>query len=181
MLRRSSNLFSSLCFIFLLLFAASMDLFAEEAVNAEKNEKKDLSYEELLQSLTSLPAVITRRDPFSKVGMPIPAIAAFYREDDAPNMSAPELERYASTQYKVIATLMGDVYARALVRTPEKKVLILREKDKLGNKRGIIKSITRSGIVLVESIPRPSGVIEKKTVSLPVEGSEGDKGDGNKK
>jgi len=70
-----------------------------------------------------------------------------------------------------VATLLGDEYPRALLKLPaaEKgKVLIVKLKDKLGNKGGVISKILKDGIVVLQSNRSPLGFVEKSEIVLRV-------------
>ncbi len=133
--------------------------FAEEAVTIE----------EFLQKLSTVPDVVTRKDPFVAPTAPFEAL----RSSDVA-INAPVLERYPISQYTVVATLLGDGYPRALIRLPEQekgKVLIVKEKDKLGQNGGVISKILGDGLIVQQSIRTPLGFVEKSEVVLRIGGS----------
>jgi hypothetical protein len=66
---------------------------------------------------------------------------------------------------------MGDVYNRALVGLPDKKVMIVREKDRLGNRGGVVMAIRREGVVVEQVHKTYRGAVDKTVVTLPVGGT----------
>lgn len=135
---------------------------APSAFGAEEN----LSIEEFLQKLSTIPDVTTRRDPFV---VPI----APYQVDigEKNNSVTPVLERYAVHQYTVVATLLGNEYPRALIRLPESegnRVLIVKEKDKLGTNSGVILDIKKDGIMVRQTQRSPLGVIDTVDIFLRI-------------
>ncbi len=138
----------------------------------ESGSKKDVTIEEFLQSLSSVDGVVTRRDPFVEVSPPfeIPALD----DKSASANSAPLLERYPVTDYEVVAVLLGDKYPRALLRLPKdvgtQKVVIIKERDKLGNGMGVIAKITAEGIIVQQSQRSKHGFVDKREILLKVGG-----------
>lgn len=134
---------------------------------------------EQLQSLSTIANLSQRRDPFAKSPSPFkPPVVEQAPTPSAPteapiNMNAPELERYPSSQYKVAAILLGDVYPRALVRSPENRVFVVRENDKLGKNKGHIKQITEGVILIREEIKSAAGAIERNDIRLELTRGEG--------
>ncbi len=158
----------------------SVRTLAEE--NAPPARNKDVTIEEFLQSLSSVQGVVVRRDPFQEApppySVPGPAVAAVEVEDNnGPVAGAPLLERYAVSEYEVVAVLLGDQYPRALLRLPKdngpggQKVVIVKEKDKLGNRQGAIVRITLEGIVVQQIQRLRHGFVDKAEVLLRVGGS----------
>lgn len=142
-------------------------LWSPLAYSAEE-EGKEITIEEFLQKLSTIPDVVTRKDPFVSAAPPfeIPK-----KEDDGISMNAPVLERYPLNQYIVVATLLGDQYPRALLKLPaaEKgKVLIVKIKDKLGNRGGVISKILKDGVAVLQSVRSPLGFVDKSEVVLRV-------------
>lgn len=145
-------------FLFFICLMMVGEVFAED---------KDVTIEEFLQNLSTVPNVTTRKDPFIEAGPPFDII----QDDSEAFLSAPLLERYPVIQYSIVATLLGDQYPRALVRLPDVekgKVLIVREKDKLGNKGGIIKKIVREGVVVLQNQRSSLGFVDKAEILLRV-------------
>jgi Tfp pilus assembly protein PilP len=129
---------------------------------APANDPDSVSVEEFLQKLSSIPDLNSRRDPFIAADAPFVARRDVVESDV--NSSAPVLERYPLGKYEVVATLLGDQYPRALMRLPQEeknKVLIVREKDKIGNRGGVIRKILKDGIAVVQTQRSPLGFIDK--------------------
>lgn len=129
-------------------------------------EEKEISIEEFLQGLSSIPGVVYRKDPFVEAPPPfeIP-------KPDESSANAPVLERYPAIAYTVVAVLVGEQYPRALIRLPASegnKVMIVREKDKLGNKHGVITKIAKEGVTVSENQRSPLGFVDKAQVVLPI-------------
>jgi hypothetical protein len=146
-------------------------LFSGARVHAEEpvTDGQEITIEEFLQKLSTVPDVVGRKDPFVTAGPPFEIPKK--EDENAISMSAPVLERYPILQYAVVATLLGDEYPRALLKLPaaEKgKVLIVKVKDKLGNKGGVISKILKDGVVVLQSSRSPLGFVEKSEVVLRV-------------
>jgi hypothetical protein len=166
----------------LLSFFLSLPGFAadEGAAPAEAGkEGKEMSIEEFLQSYSTVPGVVYRRDPFADFAPPFTdpktANSETPAEDPfAPNMSAPPLERYPISDYEVVAVLLGDQYPRALLRLPgdggSRKVVIVKENDKLGNRKGVISKIVLEGIIVQQAQRSAHGFVDKTEVLLKVGG-----------
>lgn len=114
----------------------------------------DTTVESHLQSLSTVPGIVLRKDPFMGVNPPFeagqPSNGVSQADENAPVMSAPILERYQVAEYEVVAVLVGDKYPRALLRLPlegrARKVVIVKEADRLGNRQGVIKKISAEGL-----------------------------------
>ncbi len=133
-----------------------------------EEEEKEITIEEFLQKLSTVPDVVTRRDPFVKAPPPFNVVQV---STDEIVPSAPVLERYPLREYSIVAVLLGDQYPRALVRLPERekaKVLIVREKDKLGNKGGVITRITKDGVIVLQSQRSPLGFVDKSEITIRI-------------
>ncbi len=140
-------------------------------------EKREMTIEEFLQSLSTVQGVVTRKDPFVEVGPPfeIPK-AEVATDENSPVMGAPLLERYSIAEYEVVAVLLGDQYPRALLRLPKDggksaKVVIVREGDKLGNRKGVISRVTPEGLVIQQAMRSKHGFVDKTEVLLKVGGT----------
>ena len=148
----------------ILFITAPQFAHADQAiVDGKRVDSKTV--EEYIQKLTSIPSVFERRDPFVKSG---PPFTAPRREDEESPIASTELERHAVLEYKIIAVMLGDLYNRALILSPEKRTFIIREKDRLGNRRGIIKSISINSIQVVEKIKRQDGTRTTQEIALAV-------------
>jgi hypothetical protein len=131
--------------------------------------EKDLTVEEFLQSLSTVPNVVSRRDPFKEAKPPFDKNAVLDNMEVTPD--APVLQRYPVSQYMVVATLLGDKYPRALVKLPSSekgKVLIVKLRDKLGNQSGVISKILKDGIIVVQNHKSPLGFVDKSEIVLNV-------------
>jgi hypothetical protein len=77
-----------------------------------------------------------------------------------------------------VAVLLGDNYPRALLRLPgeqggagvTKKVVIVKEGDKLGNRKGVISKIVLEGIMVQQAVRGAHGFVDKTEVLLRVGG-----------
>ncbi len=147
-------------FLMMLMVVAKVSMAATEDA---------VTIEDFLQKLSTVPDVTTRKDPFVSPTAPFEAL----RVADVTS-NAPILERYPISQYTVVATLLGDQYPRALIRLPDQekgKVLIVREKDKLGQNGGVISKIVNDGLIVQQSIKTPLGFVEKSEVVLRIGGA----------
>lgn len=143
------------------LFLLSLSLPAAAADDSE------ISIEQFLQNLSTVPDVATRKDPFIAVAPPFGS----GKVDGGYNLNAPVLERYPASSYGVVAVLLGEQYPRALIKLPEAekgKVVIVREKDKFGNRGGIISKINKEGLVVVQNQRSPLGFIDKTELVIRV-------------
>lgn len=141
------------------------------AIAADDGEK-EITIEEFLQKLSTVPDVVTRRDPFIKAPPPFSVVTQ--GDEIVPN--APLLERYPLKDYSVIAVLLGDKYPRALIKLPSREkgaVLIVREKDKLGNRGGIITRISKDGVTVLQSQRSPLGFVDKSEILMRIGQSAG--------
>ncbi|RZA07993.1 MAG: hypothetical protein EOP11_06185 [Proteobacteria bacterium] len=133
------------------------------------------SVEEYLQKLSTIPDVVNRKDPFIQAAAPFSVPKETLSE--GVDLSVPALERYPLSKYEIVATLLGDQYPRALLRLPKEekgKVLIVKEKDKLGNKGGIITKILKDGVSVVQKTRSPLGFIDKQDTIIRVGSAEED-------
>lgn len=129
-------------------------------------EEKEVSIEDFLQGLSTVPGVVFRKDPFIEAAPPFEAPRA-----EGGSLNAPVLERYPVSAYTVVAVLLGEQYPRALLRLPEAeggKVVIVKIKDKLGNKGGSITKIAKEGLTVVQNQRSPLGFIDKTEINIPV-------------
>lgn len=161
------------------------EVSGNEGSNPE-GKSGNLTIEEYLQNLSTVPGVLSRKDPFV-VGDPpfeipkTPTAEAPKVEvsGEAPiDPNAPVLERYPVKNYSVIAVLIGDQFPRALLRLPEaekSKIVIVKLKDKLGNRGGRIAKVTREGLLIAESIKSPLGHVEKVETLLQIGAKAADK------
>jgi Tfp pilus assembly protein PilP len=127
---------------------------------------KNVTIEEFLQNLSTVPDVTSRRDPF------VPPIAPFQLGMGARNKyPTPVLERYPVHEYAVIATLLGNEYPRALVKLPiaeNGRVLIVRQGDKLGTDNGVVVKIQKDGLLVRQTQKSPLGVVDTNDIFLRI-------------
>lgn len=150
-------------------FVIGLYLFAPMPVFAQA-EEGSVTVEEFLQKLSTVPDIVTRKDPFVEATPPFATTRVI---DSQVNISAPVMQRYAADTYTVVAVLLYDEYPRALVRLPDiekNKVVVVREKDKLGNRGGVITRIGTEGVVVVQNQRSSMGFVDKAQVILPVGG-----------
>lgn len=136
------------------------------SLSAAWGASEDVSIEEFLQKLSTVPDVTSRRDPF------VIPIAPYQLDIGERNTNAtPVLERYAVHQYGVVATLLGNEYPRALIKLPKsegERVLIVKEKDKLGTNNGVVVGIQKDGIMVRQTQKSPLGVIDTADIFLRI-------------
>jgi len=151
--------------IFIFILCSFVPVLTAHALAADPpGPDSNLTVEEFLQQLSSVPGIFSRKDPFVSAPPPFDIV-----RQDSPKKEAPILERYPLGDYSVVAVMSGSKYPRALVKIPNtEQVLIVREKDKLGNRRGVIKKIDRLGLTVAEKQKNPFGHIEEQEVVLGV-------------
>jgi hypothetical protein len=165
--------FAAASLLGLLAFSAR----AEDVAPDTQSSGKEVTIEQFLQSLSTIQGVVARKDPFVEVAPPfeVPAPETAVGDDNGPVMGAPVLERYQLAEYEVVAVLLGDKYPRALLRLPKdggggagKKVVIVKEGDKLGNRKGVIKQITSEGLIIQQAQRSKHGFVDRTEVLLKV-------------
>lgn len=142
-------------------------LFSSNSNGEDSTEKEKKTIEEYLRSIVSAESILAKRDPFVKSTPPFEVPTT--EDINAINMSAPVLERYPANKYSVVATLLGDQYPRALLRLPQEekgRVLIVKEKDKIGNNGGFVTKISKESVVVLESKKTPMGKIVTEEIQL---------------
>ncbi len=163
--------------LFLLLFALPA---SPSSAAVDPDAGKEMSIEAFLQTLSSVPGTVQRRDPFTQVPPPFGEPEAFQPtvEGRPPvNMDANPLERYPVESYEVVAVLLSE-QPRALVRIPKEpngdtkpaQVLIVKLHDKLGDRKGVVTKVTYEGIS-VQQVSAPKGkgkAVEKWDTFLKV-------------
>ena len=167
-----SKLTFALCLCLLLPARAA---FAEDVDPNTQSTGKEVTIEAFLQSLSTVQGVVARKDPFVEVAPPfeIPAPETVAVDENGPVMGAPILERYTLAEYEVVAVLLGDKYPRALLRLPgtnpkERRVVIVKEKDKLGNRKGVIHKIVAEGLIIQQAQRSKHGFVDRTEVLLKV-------------
>lgn len=71
-----------------------------------------------------------------------------------------DLERYAVTDFKVVAVITGPLRMRAMIVSPDSKTHYVSEKMKIGLRDGVIVKITTKTIVVREKVMNPLGEVE---------------------
>ncbi|NUM88017.1 MAG: pilus assembly protein PilP [Bdellovibrionales bacterium] len=160
---------------FLVLLTMAFGLMPALSVSAENppepDKMPDLTIEQFLQQLSTVPGVLHRKDPFVKSTPPYQSILDSWRSlNGEAGRPETDLERYEIKDYRVRAVLLGDIYNRALVGVPNAtgSVMIVRENDRLGNRGGVITKIDRVGVTVVQKTKSRTGVVDNTTVVLPV-------------
>lgn len=125
-----------------------------------------MSIEDYMQQLSTVPFVLNRRDPFVKATAPFLEV----KSPETINTSASLLERYPLKSYVLMATLIGEVYSRALVKIPgEEKILIIRERDRIGNQGGFVKKIIKDKVLVEEMKRSDRGFVDKVEAALTLQ------------
>lgn len=146
----------------LIVLGTLLSFLAPAAVPAQE---ADLTIEDFLQGLSTIPGVVVRKDPFIQATPPFEA-----PRPDGSALSLPVLERYPITSYSVVAVLLGEQYPRALIRLPStenNKVVIVKLRDALGNKGGKIIKISKEGVTVLQNQRSPLGFVDKAEVVVP--------------
>lgn len=105
----------------------------------------------------SMQESLNLRDPFKKPSK--------YSEPGG-DISTPELERYPLDQIKIVGIITGPKKPRALLTTPNNKMYIVQENDKVGNRSGILKKIRDRSIIIREKIVNVIGQEENTDIEL---------------
>lgn len=145
----------------------------EESAEPEMEEK---TIAEILQGLTVIDNVMSRRDPFEKHTPEIFKNAGKVEEKPSENNvgeDTPELLRFSASNYTVLAVLLGDVYPRAIVKTPKGNTFIVKEAEKIGNRDGVIGKIDDAGVIVEEKIKNQYDKFSKIEIKLPLSGGAG--------
>lgn len=71
-----------------------------------------------------------------------------------------DLERFAVTDFKVVAIITGPLRMRAMIVAPDSKTHYISEKMKIGNRDGVVVKITTKTIVVREKVVNPLGEVE---------------------
>lgn len=161
---------SKIIYLLPVIFFMATDLaWSEGDGKADTDEKEKITLDAYFHKIVSNPALLQKRDPFVKAAPPfeVPVV----KDETAIDATAPVLERYPSSKYSVVATLLGDQYPRALLRLPTEekgRVLIVKENDKLGNRGGIISKISKEAVVVSEKKKSPVGKMVTEEIQLRV-------------
>lgn len=100
--------------------------------------KSENSVENKEDALT-LQGSLNFRDPFKK----------FTPKDDGIRTDTPEIQRYAIESFKLVGVISGTKKNKAMLSGPDGKLHIVTENLKIGNRKGVVKSI-EPGIVKIE-------------------------------
>jgi Tfp pilus assembly protein PilP len=101
-----------------------------------------------LEGPLSLENSINLRDPFSRIQIAI-------NESPGPNEAVDTghpLEKYELNQYVLLGIISGTKKNKALIRDPDGKMHIISEKTVLGKRKGLVKKIQKSGIIIEETV-----------------------------
>jgi len=71
-----------------------------------------------------------------------------------------ELERYAVTDFKLVAVITGPLRMRAMIVAPDAKTHYVSEKMKIGLRDGVIVKITTKSVIVREKVVNPLGEVE---------------------
>jgi len=71
-----------------------------------------------------------------------------------------ELERFAVSDFKVVAIITGPLRMRAMIVAPDTKTHYISEKMKIGLRDGVVVKITTKSIVVREKVVNPLGEVE---------------------
>ncbi|MBC7691104.1 MAG: pilus assembly protein PilP [Methylotenera sp.] len=85
--------------------------------------------------------LLTVRDPFKRPEMPKTKIAI-----------KSELEKFPTTDYKMVGVLTGPEKMRAMVKAPDGRTYFVYESMKMGIREGVIRKITTETILVREKI-----------------------------
>jgi hypothetical protein len=101
------------------------------------------------------------RDPFKKPEGLVKAA------NSAPPRSV--LEQFPSDQYKMIGVLTGMGKVKAMLLAPDSKTLIASEKDRIGQRSGVIRKITSDRVFIREKVVTTIGETEAVDIELRLE------------
>lgn len=80
--------------------------------------------------------------------------------------SKSELEQFPTTQYTIVAVITGPRKLRALITAPSGKNYVISEKDKIGQREGVVKKITTEWIRVQEKVVNALGEEEGVTTYI---------------
>lgn len=159
-----------------MLFACVQPASAGAAIDPDP--EKEMSIESFLQTLSTVPGTVQRRDPFTQVPPPFGEAdtTVLVETPTGPevNPSLNPLERFPLESYEVVAVLLSD-QPRALVRVPVlsdnervQKVLIVKQHDTLGDKKGIVTKMSKEGITVQQASRVKGKAVDKWDTLLKV-------------
>ncbi len=80
-----------------------------------------------------------------------------------------ELERYAVTEFRVVAVITGPLRMRAMLIAPDSKTHYVSEKMKIGLRDGVIVKITTKSVVVREKVVNPLGEVEMFDTEISID------------
>jgi Tfp pilus assembly protein PilP len=105
--------------------------------------------------------VLTMRDPFRR-----PRVAS------GPTVAISDLELHPLHSYLLTGIMTGPNRIRGMVRAPDGKTHFVSESDKIGNRRGVIKQITPTAVVVQETVVNVLGEEELTVTELKIQDRE---------
>lgn len=103
------------------------------------------------------PDQLSFRDPFQR-----PQIR------DAANLPKSELERFSVEQMELLGVITGPIKMRASIRTPDGKLHMVAEKQKIGNRNGYIRKINPGEVLVTEKVLTAWGKEEEQEIQLRI-------------
>jgi Tfp pilus assembly protein PilP len=77
-----------------------------------------------------------------------------------------ELERFPTTDFKMLAVVTGPRRLRAMILAPDGKTHFVSTDEKIGTRDGVVKNITHDSIEVAERIVNAIGQEERVTVAI---------------
>lgn len=135
------------------------------AANAKVPQQPAAAPAETVKAPDQTPAPYTyqpkgRRDPF----MPL-IIKEQLRKTKA---NLPPLERYDISEFKLSGIVWGGFGYNAILEGPDGKGYFIRQGTIIGPNRGVVKSITKNGIVVEEKYKTYTGQMQRKEIVVPL-------------
>ncbi len=103
------------------------------------------------------PDQLSFRDPFQR-----PQIR------DAANLPKSELERFSVEQMELLGVITGPIKMRASIRTPDGKLHMVAEKQRIGNRNGFIRKINPGEVLVTEKVLTAWGKEEEQEIQLRI-------------
>lgn len=101
-----------------------------------------------------------RRDPF------MPLIIKEQQQKSKANL--PPLERYDISEFKLSGIVWGGFGYNAILEGPDGKGYFIRQGSIIGPNRGVVKSITKTGVVVEEKYKTYTGQTQRKEIVMPL-------------
>lgn len=146
--------FQNLLVSFFLLCCCDLSLFAAPSPSVNEDNTP-------IAPVMQLQDFLNLRDPFRK-----------FKPKKSPladEWALPELERFASDSYRLIGVITGTKKNKALITGPSGKMHIVTENTRIGQRKGYIKRINPSNIVIEEKVINLLGQEEKIETVLEFE------------